>query len=302
MPALLGLDTDSFPLGEEWFQFLDRVQRFSWPSQDRLKVFLGFFEPSTRTRLAFEKAVLDLGGVVTFLGSQGLSLAKGESLWETLKVAIELNFDAYVIRVSDDFPLAQWVAEELEDRPFVCGGWGTRAHPTQAWLDSYFVWKRLGGLKGTRWLFVGDGRFSRVLASIRQWLGRFSVQMGVAMMPELLPEDLQGLKVFDSLADGLKWAQVVYGLRWQKERWPPRLQTVIPHKSGSWQLTAQIWTRYCDTSVLLLHPQPVGWGQEWHDDMREIAVCAGLWDSLKYSVKIRQAALLWALGLWPSWG
>ena len=93
-----------------------------------------FFEPSTRTRVSFQIAMLRLGGSVVDLGGpEASSLAKGESLADTVRMFDGYGVDAIVIR----HPMegASRLAARVARAPVINGGDGTREHPTQALLD-----------------------------------------------------------------------------------------------------------------------------------------------------------------------
>ncbi|MCS6838834.1 MAG: hypothetical protein NZ480_08305, partial [Bdellovibrionaceae bacterium] len=180
---LLKLTPSELPNPEKFFsdflQFLDLERSHSkgvgrW--MDKL-VALVFFEPSTRTRLSFETAVMRLGAkTITLSGSVGSSLEKGESEWDTVRNIAALGPDAMVIRAGEAFPF-----EDLKTHisvPIICGGWGQTAHPTQALLDVAVLWQEWSSLKGKRILYVGDGKHSRVLASHQQLLRPMGAKLG----------------------------------------------------------------------------------------------------------------------------
>lgn len=184
-----------------------------------------FCEPSTRTRLSFETAMVRLGGqVITMSGMESSSLVKGETLWDMAKV-VENFADVIVLRHP-----AQGSAHEMARAaavPVLNGGDGPGDHPTQALLDVFTILKEKGKLEGLTVAMVGDLKFGRTVHSLVYLLQHFKVKM-VFVSPESLKmpadilEELKAKKVdfveMENLSQGLKEADVVYMTRIQKER------------------------------------------------------------------------------------
>lgn len=147
-----------------------------------------FFEPSTRTRLSFEAAMHKLGGkVISTVGVQFSSLAKGESLFDTLKM-VEAYSDICVIR----HPIegASAVAAANISIPVINAGDGAGEHPTQALLDLYTIEKHKKIFQNKLFIaFVGDIKYGRTIHSLIQLLSHFSCELYFVSPPELgLPE------------------------------------------------------------------------------------------------------------------
>ncbi|MFP3173723.1 MAG: aspartate carbamoyltransferase, partial [Vulcanisaeta sp.] len=107
---------------------------------------LAFFEPSTRTRLSFETAMLRLGGsVIGFSGTEATSMAKGENLADTIRM-LDSYANAIVIRHSLEG--AARFAAEVAESPVINAGDGSQNHPTQAMLDLYTMWREFGTIDG----------------------------------------------------------------------------------------------------------------------------------------------------------
>lgn len=124
-----------------------------------------FFEPSTRTRLSFEAAMLRLGGsVVSASDLATTSCAKGESLEDTIKIVSESYADIIVVRHPEAGAVEQ--AAAYSNVPIVNGGDGTGEHPTQALCDLYALWDACNGdLTGRHVILYGDIHHSRAAHS-----------------------------------------------------------------------------------------------------------------------------------------
>jgi aspartate carbamoyltransferase catalytic subunit len=135
-----------------------------------------FFEPSTRTRLSFESAMLRLGGgVVTAAEAASTSQAKGESLADTVRVVGGSYADIIVIRHPRDG--AARVAAQYASVPVINGGDGAHEHPTQTLCDLYTLWREKGHLQGLDVVLCGDLRFSRTIHSFAFALARFGANI-----------------------------------------------------------------------------------------------------------------------------
>ena len=127
-----------------------------------------FFEPSTRTRLSFESAMLKLGGsVIGFADTESTSAKKGESLHDAMKM-IGYYADLLVVRHPDKG--AAKIADEATDKPVLNAGDGANQHPTQTLIDLFTIKECQGTLKGLTLGFVGDLKFGRTVHSLSQVL------------------------------------------------------------------------------------------------------------------------------------
>ncbi len=124
-----------------------------------------FYEPSTRTRLSFESAMLRLGGQVisTENAREFSSAIKGESVEDSVRIVAGYA-DAIVIRHHEQGAAAR--AARVSPVPIINGGDGPGEHPTQALLDLYTIHHELGRLDGLRIALVGDLRFGRAARSL----------------------------------------------------------------------------------------------------------------------------------------
>ncbi|MDJ0974976.1 MAG: aspartate carbamoyltransferase [Planctomycetota bacterium] len=201
----------------------------STPQEPRLPgrvLGLLFFEPSTRTRLSFESAMLRLGGsVLGFADARVSSFSKGETLNDTIRV-VAGYCDAIVLRHPNEGSAR--LAAEVSTIPVINGGDGSNQHPTQTLLDLYTIKKAMGRLDDLRVGFMGDLRYGRTVHSLAAALLHFDVKLSFIGPPSLkLPPDLRleieeagrlGIEV-ESL-DEVEDLDVLYITRIQKERFP----------------------------------------------------------------------------------
>ena len=190
-----------------------------------------FFEPSTRTRLSFESAMRKLGGeVIGFSDPSGTSLKKGETLWDTIKMADRYS-DVIVMR----HPIegAARLAAEAAESPIINGGDGANQHPTQTMLDLYTILKAKGKLQSLNVGFLGDLKYGRTVHSLAIALSHFKTKMyfisPVALkMPDSYLEEMsdKGIEFIEEkdLSKVIKDLDVLYATRIQKERFPDPME------------------------------------------------------------------------------
>lgn len=144
-----------------------------------------FFEPSTRTRMSFEIAMLRLGGKVSnFAEKLSLtSLEKGENLTDTIKV-VDSYCDMLVIR-SPKAGTARY-ASEIAEHPVINAGDGSNQHPTQALLDIYTIKKLKGTIDKLNIALIGDLKYGRTVHSLIYALAIFNANITL-----ISPEDLR---------------------------------------------------------------------------------------------------------------
>jgi aspartate carbamoyltransferase catalytic subunit len=219
-----------------------------------------FYEPSTRTRLSFETAMLRLGGQVLSVAEAktSSSAAKGETLFDTGKM-IEGYADVAVIR----HPVTG-SAQELADGaaiPVLNGGDGAGQHPTQALLDLYTIRKEKGGVEGLTITLAGDLKNGRTVHSLSQLLANFGVRFNFVAPDALaMPEITSGLRgrgievrETSDLAAALVESDVLYMTRIQKERFADPAE-YEPLK-GAYVLDAALVNR-AKPGMIILHPLP----------------------------------------------
>ena len=143
-----------------------------------------FYEPSTRTRLSFETAMLRLGGqVIGFAGAQLASVTKGESITDTLKT-VSNYVDVVAIRHPKEG--AALVASDAASVPVINAGDGGHMHPTQTLADLFTIQSRFGRVTDLTVGLCGDLTFGRTVHSLIETLCRFGNVRFVLISPDEL--------------------------------------------------------------------------------------------------------------------
>lgn len=229
-------------------------------------VAIVFYENSTRTRLSFELAAKYLGAHVVSMSEQGSSVAKGESLEDTLDTIAMMAADAIVIRHSHSG--APTVMASKIDVPIINAGDGMNEHPTQALLDMYTMLEYKGRLDGLKVAIVGDIYHSRVARSNIWGLTKMGAQVVVAGPPTLLPKDIEamGAQVSSDVEYAIKGADVVMGLRMQRERQSAGLVPSLAEYTRYFGINAQRLAM-AKGDAILMHPRPANIGMEISADI-----------------------------------
>ncbi|CAG8640767.1 11300_t:CDS:2, partial [Paraglomus occultum] len=152
-------------------------------------LFTMFFEPSTRTSASFEAAMNRLGGRVVSVKVDSSSVAKGESLADTVRTLGSYG-DLIVLRHPE--PGSTKVAAEFSPVPIINAGDGVGEHPTQAFLDVYTIREELGTVNGLTVTLVGDLKNGRTVHSLVKILSLYHVTLNYVSPPSLrMPEDIR---------------------------------------------------------------------------------------------------------------
>ena len=134
-----------------------------------------FYEPSTRTRLSFEAAMLKLGGGnIGFADADFASVKKGENLADTVRT-VENYAD--VIALRHGLEGAAKLAAEFSKVPIINGGTGAEEHPTQALTDLYTIRKEKGKIDGLKVAILGDLRYGRTVHSLAYALAFYNIEL-----------------------------------------------------------------------------------------------------------------------------
>ena len=185
-----------------------------------------FFEPSTRTRLSFEAAMLELGGsVLGFSEAQSSSASKGESVADTAKV---ISCYADIIAMRHPKEGAPLVAARNASIPVINAGDGGHCHPTQTLADLLTIYREKGGFDNLTVGFCGDLKFGRTVHSLISALIRYKGVRFVLISPNELKLpgyvkdklDKEGIEYTetDSLENSIADLDILYMTRVQKER------------------------------------------------------------------------------------
>ena len=248
---------------DEILAILERCREFEKNKKPLLqgKVLANlFFEPSTRTRLSFDAAMKRLGGqTIGFADSLATSISKGESLWDTIRVA-EGYCDVMVIRHPAEGSAR--LAAEATKLPVINGGDGSNQHPTQTLLDLYTLQKRTGRIEGIKVAFVGDLKYGRTVHSLIRSLSLFGAELWLVSpaslkLPADFTEDLGSIGTkyaeVEDLAHVPADVDVLYVTRIQKERFADPVE--YERIRNAYQVTPATVQRFGER-LTLMHPLP----------------------------------------------
>ena len=186
-----------------------------------------FFEPSTRTRLSFEAAMLELGGsVLGFSEANSSSAKKGESVADTAKT---VSCYADIIAMRHPKEGAPYVASKNASIPVINAGDGGHNHPTQTLADLLTIYREKGGFNNLTIGFCGDLKFGRTVHSLIQAISRYEGIKIVLISPEelklpsyvkkdVLQKNNIPFEQVTSLEDAMPQLDILYMTRVQRER------------------------------------------------------------------------------------
>jgi aspartate carbamoyltransferase catalytic subunit len=257
-----------------------------------------FYEPSTRTRLSFESAMIRMGGQVltTENAREFSSAAKGENIEDTIRV-VQNYCDVIVLRHHEAGAAKR--AAAVSSVPVINAGDGPGQHPTQALVDLYTIQRELGPVDGLTVAMVGDLLNGRTVRSLCYLLSKYrDVTVVMVSPPQVRMKDdiMEHLKesgvrtiVTDKLEDALKVSDVVYQTRVQKERFedPDEYAAV----SGKLVIDSAAMSIMKQKSIVM-HPLPrlQEITQEVDSDPR-----AAYFRQASRAVPVRAAILTWIL-------
>ncbi len=218
-----------------------------------------FFEPSTRTRLSFETAMLKLGGsYIGFADADIASVKKGENLADTIRT-VENYADAIALRHSLEG--AAKLAAEFSNVPIINGGTGSEEHPTQAFTDLYTIRKEKGKIDKLKVALVGDLRYGRTVHSLAYGLALYNIELYL-VSPETLRmrnDVLQGIKNKIPVTEDadleaiMPQIDVLYVTRIQRERFPDAAE--YAKVKGVYRID-QKTLQTAKKDMIVLHPLP----------------------------------------------
>lgn len=256
-----------------------------------------FYENSTRTRTSFEMAAKILSAEAINIAVAQSSVAKGESLKDTLLTLQSIKADCIVMRHYAS-GAAQFAAEHL-NIPVVNAGDGRHEHPTQALLDMLTIRRHKGDLNGLTVAIVGDITHSRVARSNIWGLTKMGASVRLVGPRTLLPPDAEKLpvQVFDDLRAGLEGADVVNVLRLQTERMEKGLLPSVREYARLFGISVNS-LKAAKPDVLVLHPGPMNRGVEISADVADgkFGVRSAIEEQVTNGVAVRMAVLYTLMG------
>lgn len=227
-----------------------------------------FFENSTRTKISFELAQKRLGADVINFSSSSSSVKKGESLIDTVNNILAMKVDMIVLRHPN--PGSSILLSKHTESCIINAGDGAHEHPTQALLDSFSIFEKIGDLKGKNILIVGDILHSRVALSNLYLLNLLGANVKISCPLSLVPKDIEKLNVSvePDIQKALRWCHAVNVLRVQRER---MIKSYFPDNREYSMLFGLDENKISSIKkdILILHPGPINRGVEITSDLVE---------------------------------
>ena len=246
----------------------DRREKFDTLKNRTVATF--FFEPSTRTRSAFEVSARRLGADLLTLSETSSSRTKGETLRDTAMNIRAMMVDMVIMRHSAA-GAASYLSKVL-DIPVINAGDGAHAHPTQALLDAFTLREHFGrDLTGKKVTILGDILFSQVARSNIYCLTKLGVEVTLAGPTTLVPEEFRvfpGVRIAHDLKGAIAESDAVMLLRIQHER-----QTTT-HFPSLGEYTALFGVNrerleWMKPDAIIMHPGPINRGVELESEIAD---------------------------------
>ena len=221
-----------------------------------------FFEPSTRTRLSFEAAMMELGGnVIGFSEASSSSASKGESMADTAKI---LSCYADIMAIRHPKEGAPYVAAKNATIPVINAGDGGHCHPTQTLADLLTIYRENGHFDGLTIGCCGDLKYGRTVHSLLAAMSRYKnvkvvlISPKELQLPEYIKQEVMEKNNMDyvettSLEEAMPNLDVLYMTRIQRERFDD--PAVYERLKDSYILTPDKLVSAKDT-MRILHPLP----------------------------------------------
>jgi len=275
-------------LADEAVEVSRQIEKKKATLRGRTQINL-FFEASTRTQASFELAGKRLGADVMNMSVGSSSIKKGETLIDTAMTLNAMRPDLIVVR-HHSAGAVQLLARKV-DCSVINAGDGQHEHPTQALLDALTIRRNKGRIRGLVVAICGDILHSRVARSNLILLNALGADVRVVGPSTLLPTGIEnmGAKVFNTMREGLKDADIVMMLRLQRER-----------MNGSFVPSVKEYFRYfgldseklalAKSDALVMHPGPMNRGVEIASDIADGAQSL-IREQVEMGVAVRMAVL-----------
>lgn len=278
---------------------IDHPKKYSQVCQGK-KLATLFYEPSTRTRLSFEAAMMNLGGnVLGFSSADSSSAAKGESVADTIRVISSYADICAMRHPKEGAPL---VASQYSSIPVINAGDGGHNHPTQTLTDLLTIKRLKGGLDNLTIGLCGDLKFGRTVHSLIRAMIRYNNVKFVMISPdelripdylrtEVLDREHIQYKEVNVLEPVMPELDLLYMTRVQRERFFNEEDYI--RLKDSFILDSKKM-RYAREDMLVLHPLPRvnEISTEIDDDPRAV-----YFKQAEFGVYVRMALIMTLLGL-----
>jgi ornithine carbamoyltransferase len=280
---------------EEIFDLADKIEKGKeeLSLKEHAVVALFFEEPSTRTRVSFEAAVAQLGGMPIYIDAHTSQTIRGESLADTAKV-LSLYCDFIAVRINDHAQLK--IIADNSKIPTI-NALTSLEHPTQALADCYTIFHNKGNLSGLKIAFIGD-----IAQNTANSLMLTAVQLG-AKIALVGPKDSKPnplsfnkareygeVDVYDSIAEGLENADIVYtdtfvSMGDEADAFERKKMF------AAYQLNEEALS-HAKKDVLVMHPLPAHRGEEITAEVID-GPKSIVWEQAKNKLLIEKAILLY---------
>ncbi|CAH1761161.1 8334_t:CDS:10 [Entrophospora sp. SA101] len=260
-------------------------------------MFTLFYEPSTRTSASFEAAMYRLGGKVVAIKTDSSSIAKGESLPDTIRTVGSYG-DIIILRHPE--PGSAKTAAKYSQVPIINAGDGTGEHPTQAFLDVYTIREELGTVNGLTITLVGDLKNGRTVHSLVRILAQYHVKLNYVSpnslcMPTQIKNEIRKISniqqnEYTDLDDIIADTDVLYVTRIQRERFSDAAEY---EKIKDAYVINNSTLRKCKFQMIIMHPLPRINEIDPEVDFDERAA---YFRQMRYGMFVRMALLALVLG------
>ena len=224
-----------------------------------------FYENSTRTRMSFELASKYMSAAAANISASASSVQKGETLLDTGRTLDRMGTDVIIIR----HPMsgAPHLHAQHVNAAVINAGDGINEHPTQALLDMFTIKRHKGRLDGLKVAIVGDVLHSRVARSNIFGLHTMGAEVALCAPPTLMPAQMEelGVKTYTRVEEAVEGADVVMGLRIQKERQEEGNFPSLREYSEFFGINEERM-KYAKPDALIMHPGPINRGVEITSD------------------------------------
>jgi aspartate carbamoyltransferase catalytic subunit len=248
-----------------------------------------FYESSTRTRFSFELAQKRLSADNLNFAASGSSVAKGETLKDTVQNLEAMKIDMVVIRHSAS-GAPHFLARHI-DASVINAGDGQHEHPTQALLDLMTLQEKRNKIRGLKVALIGDIAHSRVARSNIYGLKTMGAEVAICGPTTLLPREVEqwDIEIFTRIEEAIRWADVLNVLRLQLERQQRGLIPSVREYAARFGVTrARLAAARKD--ILIMHPGPMNRGIEIESDLAD-SESSVILDQVTNGVAVRMAVL-----------
>ncbi|MBR2349392.1 MAG: aspartate carbamoyltransferase catalytic subunit [Clostridia bacterium] len=287
MRGLLTLRTLSSP---EIMEIIELAIRFkkgwtvNFPGKKMVNLF---YENSTRTQYSFQMAMINLGITPVSFNLAGSSVAKGETLYDTVRTFESLGVDGVVIRHSQD---VYYRDLETIKVPIFNGGDGSSDHPTQTLLDLMTIYEEFGRFEGLKIALIGDIAHSRVAHGNAEVMKRLGMKVYVSG-PEQFSDDKTGEYI--EMDKAVETCDIINLLRVQFERHKEQMNISKEEYHARYGMTVERVARM-KKNAIIMHPAPINRGVEIASEVAECD-CSRIYKQMENGVYVRMAVITLAL-------